>query len=456
MKADYFAVTNISDLNISDSPKMSLLAPLLAARRNGVVVPLSSNLSSAAEISTNLRDLYQSVGYYPEFLALVGSAGAIPLETITDPAWTSDKIVSDIIYSEADDDLFPDIAIGRIVTNNVLEGTLFVSRTSTYDLLFDGKWEKSFTEVGSWSKEMIAPMLRNYGFNDSVKWVNKNISDYPEIESSIIVHYGHSNEVFMGHAFGINSTNVLAPGLVISKGCQVAGIDVQANHSSIVKHLFKLGSVGFVGGPRTVTAAGGQIDLAFVNKILDGEPMGKAFQHGIKSITLTLMNKKNGLIERERSNIMLLGDPALTINVPDDPDITPADLTINDNIVEITIPGPWVFPLDSLVTTEWKYNGVLNLATIPGVEVTTYWGNGGYNHQDHYFMAGFETTGNVSSVTQNETFSAPLGMTGSFYEDFHQDGSKTILWHVRVLDFNQTTSVINDSIDYVTYSIDYL
>ncbi len=53
----------------------------------------------------------------------------------------------------------------------------------------------------------------------------------------------------------------------------------------------------------------------------------------------------------------------------------------------------------------------------------------------------------------NEVIPSPLGMTGSFYVDSHQDGSKTILWHVRVLDFDMTTGTKNEVIDTVTYTI---
>ncbi len=454
MRTDYFAMTNTSDLNISDAPKLSLLAPMLAARREGVVVPLTDT-SSPEVITQELRDLYQSVGYHPEYLAIVGSAGAIPLEIMTDPVWPDLEIASDISYSQTDDDLFPDLAIGRIVANNVMEGTLFVSRTSTYDSLLDGIWEESFAEVGSWSKEIVAPMLRNYGFSDPVDLVNKNLSNYPEIESSVIVHYGHSNEVYMGDAFGTGSTNVLAPNVVMSRGCSVAGIDKNSSHRSIVKHLFKLGSVGFVGAPRNATTIGTQIQLAFFNKILEGEPLGKAYQHGVKSLTLTWMIANQNSAKRERSNMMFLGDPALVIHIPQNPVIEPVRTSVTGNQIEITIPETdWVSPLDSLLTEEWGYDGVLYLATIPGVEATTYWGSGGYDHEDHYFMAEFDTSWDVLSVTQNETFTSPLGMRGSYFVDSHQNGSKTILWHVRVLDFDQTTAIKNGVIDKVSYTLE--
>ncbi|MCP4347043.1 MAG: hypothetical protein GY795_16135 [Desulfobacterales bacterium] len=86
---------------------------------------------------------------------------------------------------------------------------------------------------------------------------------------------------------------------------------------------------------------------------------------------------------------------------------------------------------------------------------TTYWGAGGYDEEDHYFMAKYDTTENVQSVTQNETFQSPLGMNGSYFADYHQDGSKTILWHVRVMDFDQETGSKNSVLNKVTYTIGY-
>ncbi|MCP4460293.1 MAG: hypothetical protein GY816_20050, partial [Cytophagales bacterium] len=331
------------------------------------------------------------------------------------------------------------------------------SRISTYDSLLDGTWEKSVAEIGMWSKEIVPHMLKNYGFNDSINLVKK-LSVISNTECSIFLHYGHATQNRIDDAFSTSSRNILAPSVVVSSGCHTAYIDNPYDHNSIVKHLFQMGSVGFIGSPRYSTAIGAQIHHAFFNKILEGEPLGKAYQHGITSLTLSWLrsDQNDASFERERLNMMFLGDPALVIHVPGAPEIAPATLTSNGNQVEITIPQTdWVSPLDPLTTQEWGYNGNLYLATIPGVEATTYWGAGGYDEEDHYFMAKYDTAENVQSVTQNETFQNPLGKSGSYFVDYHQDGSKSILWHVRVMDFDQETGSKNSVLNKVTYTIGY-
>ena len=52
----------------------------------------------------------------------------------------SADMTSDLPYGNADDDLFSEIAVGRIIGENVTFATLHASRTVTYDVLLDPSW----------------------------------------------------------------------------------------------------------------------------------------------------------------------------------------------------------------------------------------------------------------------------------------------------------------------------
>jgi len=452
LELNYMVLTNYEDRSAADGPKLSLVAPLCAARRGGLVLPVSPP-TSAFDVLSDLEEYYTQRGSYPEYLAIVGSASSIPLNYTGS---ISGEIGTDFHYSNADDDSFPDIAIGRIIANNASEGSLLVSRISTYDLLRDNVWPRQFVETGSWFFAEGTPLVRNYGYEENEFLLGKDAGSLERIEAGIIFHSAHSTWYAMGDAFDLNSTSVLAPAIVFSGGCSVAGIDSAPDHRYIIKHLNKLGVVATIASPRTATASVIQVHIECLNRMLLGDTVGKAFQHAVRSLTVNVLDHEGPYFERERYNMMLLGDPALVIQAPEAPEIDPAYSTLGDGYVDISVPEEYFStPLNQALMDEWGWTGnVLHVASKPGITPRTAWG-GQYDEHRHYYTAYFLTDQNIASVTQQEDLVPPLGMIGSFHIDDNQDGSKMVLWNVRVMDFNQETNELISQTTHVRFIVEF-
>jgi len=456
---NYIAVANSDDISFNGAvaaPKMSLTAPLLAARRKGLVFTVNSVSSSAEKVISSLKEYYTHRGSHPDYLALVGSNHSIPLSTVACPMWPETPLGTDLYYSIADNDSFPDIAIGRIIAHNGKEGSLLASRISTYDHLTDGTWDRQYVETGEWNFSSASPLVENYGYSALPSLVGTVAGDTKQIDAGIILHLAHSNQQYLGGAFTTHSISILSPSVVISKGCAVAGIDLSGS-SYVPQNLFKLGAVAFIGAPRNATAASTQVHVETVNGMLRGLPLGKAYQNAISSLTVNYLDDSNDLgAKRERMNLMFMGDPALVITPPSSPVVAPATGTLSGERFTVTVPQThFSTALNQTMMDEWSWTGsTLYTATIAGVTPKTGWA-GKYDGQKHLYTTRLNSDRVVSSVRQEISLSTPLGMMGSFHIDEHQDGTSTALWNVRVMDFNNETNSVVGKANEIVFTVSY-
>lgn len=451
---DYFAATNPADtvINNDDGPKLSLLAPLVAARRKGLVLPLQ-NASSAQNIYNELQSTYTALSYHPVYLAIVGSSTGFPMRFVDDEVFSDQPdIGTDFHYSNVDADPFPDIALGRINAENVFYGSLVVSRISTYDDLQDGTWDKQMAQIGTWNYVEAAPLLKYYGYTEPEYLVGQSV-DHHDIEAAFILHRAHSSHASLGGAFTYaNADAVLAPAIVVSKGCSVAGI-YQPGNNYISRKLMRLGAVAFVGTTRISTALKSQAIIGFMNKALEGRPLGQAFRHGLITTTVRLLNEPGSKVtQRAIWNLQFYGDPAMSMQPPDQP--ATSSMVKKDNGIRIDI-------VDNVLTDEhnpevlieWGYDGEhIYHAELPGVDSLTNWG-GQYDVHRQVYTAAYPATSNIASITAKGSYPSPLGLVGSHHADDHQDGTKTVYWHVRVLDFDQESGQVVQKLDSIEFEV---
>ena len=76
-----------------------------------------------------------------------------------------------------------------------------------------------------------------------------------------------------------------------------------------------------------------------------------------------------------------------------------------------------------------------------GASPMTYWA-GSYDKEDMYFGVQVLVEEAPGTIVQQGTFAEPLGWNGQYHLDWHQDGSVTALWKVRLLDFDEQTGAI--------------
>ena len=456
---DYFAATNPRDLDLVAGAKLSLTAPFVAARRTGIVVPITTyepvpnsvalfHYAGHPAIQGELESLYRTLGRHPEFLVLVGNATSIPLAYPgpNEQSGHYDGAPADLDYSNVDADPFPDIAIGRIMAGDVFDATLLTSRISTYERLFDGVWEKSMVDVGGqWNAAYQDALGANYGFQSSD--LVGRLEPGQRVEASIVAHNDHSDYHSLGGAFEVTSVNVLAPAFIGSHGCATAAIDfetIEESHDQatgwtnadrgsgvlVVNRLFKLGAVAFLGSTRGETGPGTMRLSAAMNALLAGEPLGRCYMAGVDTMSW------NGVAD-ERRNWILLGDPAQQIHVPAAPAIAPAShaLTpVSATTAELTVAIP-----ETLLTPEVDPSWCSHW----GLTYPQYWGEkpGIYGMDvDRFYLVRFTPPRPVAQVKELDEWptvhtwvwgDVRLGMMGPPAIDRRQDGTTQLVWAIR-------------------------
>ena len=83
-------------------------------------------------------------------------------------------MTSDLPYGDADEDLFSEIAVGRIIAENVTFATLHASRTVTYDSLLDPSWISRAGQA-RWENTM-GGNFENIGLDASAYHDEKNLA----------------------------------------------------------------------------------------------------------------------------------------------------------------------------------------------------------------------------------------------------------------------------------------
>ena len=202
----------------------SAMAPVLAALRGGAVLPLSGGSISANEAKDQIQTF---VGQgMPKYLALVGGPSALPPHCETGRLFNEQKC-RDAPYADLDEDVFLDVALGRVVGRDLSSTSLLVSRISNYEYVRDAESEAKFAISGHLKTAManIRPALRNVGFEEPVSIGFKELQNLKKIRASAFLHTDHSGAGGMGNSLDFSSQVLLSPMMVSSGGCSTAGLD---------------------------------------------------------------------------------------------------------------------------------------------------------------------------------------------------------------------------------------
>jgi hypothetical protein len=461
----YLTLSNPADRLSGRSQKASLFAPVYAARRGGISLPLSLDMPTAVVLQDEthpavdyLDSVYDQLGYHPTYLAIVGAHDALPQSRM--PSLFDNPVeehpVSDLPYGEVDSDPFLDVAIGRILGDTVTEQSNLAVRTANYERLLDGSWEGRFVESGLWGFDELRDSMLNVGFDEPEHLSRSEIEERDVLEVGAILHKDHSYCQILGNAFDIDTPTLSAPAVVLSRGCSVGGIDLlSANQRSIVDHMLGTGAVAFVGASRNSIAQNTLIEISMWNQLLAGRSLGTAFQAGINDMVVHWMDEGRSAAFRYSLDIEILyGDPALELSIPAAPLTATAQQVEADGVLTVVPPEAWsLIQYHPEQLAEWGFEGDLFMFTGAGASPKTYWA-GSHDNEDMYFGVQLKLDASPSSVAQTTSHAAPLGWDGNFYLDEHQDGSATALWRVRLLDFDPYTGDILAEDDAFSYQVD--
>ena len=476
-KPDYLAVTNPADRELQAYRATSALAPLLAALRGGAVLPLSAGARdsasvSASEVKEEIQQFVFSKGM-PKHLALVGGPTAIPPHCQTGRLFNEEKC-RDAPYADLDEDIFMDVALGRVVGRDLSSTSLLVSRISNYEYIRDPESETKFAVSGHLKTAManIQPALRNVGFEEPVSIGFKELHNLKKIHVSAFLHTDHSGAGGMGNSFDFSSQNLLSPMMVSSGGCSTAGLDELSDPMhSVVLTMLHYGAIGFVGGPRNAITASGLVHSALWNGIAEGKSIGEAFLEGWNDVAVNYKDQDGYVLaEYVMMNIALYGDPAFKLFVPTSPQEPLPKVILDGDTAEVTGPGHWTkFKADEHVTDEWGWDGDLYYYGAVGALVQRQWVVR-YDREWPYYYVRIKTDKFVHDVLPVTPVPAGLGYVGAsmslrgefsgsagnkWHLDEHADGTRTLMWRVRLLDYSYETGIINSQFHSQRYKISF-
>jgi hypothetical protein len=152
----------------------------------------------------------------------------------------------------------------------------------------------------------------------------------------------------------------------------------------------------------------------------------------------------------------LFGDPAFALHVPSAPRSAPARVEAKDNVVSVHAPAAW-WPVKIRVPEDWKKWADKDLFVVRGAGTypNRYWVNEGYDTEETFIDASLRTAKKVRAIEQVQSPPKPLGWTGKFVVDENADGTRTYMWRVRMVDFDQIKGTIINQVDRLDYRITF-
>jgi hypothetical protein len=441
-------------------------------QKYGPECDLTVTTGTAEDIFTKLRKLYAITGI-PRYVCIVGFPDSIPQAILTHG---DTDITSDLPYAGTDDDLFSEIAVGRIIGEDATFATLHASRTVTYDALLDLSWA---TKAGQsrW-ENTLGQTFMNVGLNaaahhdiDDLELVAPETSENkgerarsisqnsPLTQVAFISHMDHSWWQEIGHTFDMDCSVLTAPAVVESGGCSTCYLDNEPGFRSVISRIFRNGAISFCGQTRPGIAQQEQQRVEFWNSLLTGESIGEAHRYAQNSkATLVLDSEQagGGPDHYQLHICSLFGDPAFKPHLPSAPQSAAANTVVKGDTVRVKAPANW-WKTQIRVPEDWKRWADKPLYVIrgSGTYPNRHWCGDQFDLEEIYFNAQLTTTRRIKSITQVENPTAPLGWTGKHTVDENPDGSHTYRWRVRMIDFDQKTGVIASQLDHIDYKIKF-
>ena len=378
--------------------------------------------------------------------------------------------------------MFREIAIGRIYSESLSCGTLLAARTVAYELLVDEKWDTTIIEAGKWGFPEVSGLFQVAGIDKSPGHVLKVDMDRARVvEAAAFLHKDHSCATNLGSFVSSKTATLYSPAVVVTRGCHGAGID-EGNQcdGSVAGRMLGRGCVCYLGSSRSPTTANTLTEVAFFHELLYGSEQQMSVGRAMRSaFNKAMVNHLDGgpMNNYCLENEVLLGDPALvpcfanggvsstagSISRNKLPQlVTPATSSCDEaGIVTVVGPSEWRrTPIHRAQLDEWKFKGDLFTYVAPYVEQETIWCGKGYDKQELYYVVfvvlpcgvsvkavkaldAMEAEGGSSKVQASQAgWTKRWWRNGQHFVQHHSDGSTTVRWRLRLLDYDMQTGDI--------------
>ena len=408
-------------------------------------------------VRADLARFRAAAGAGCEMLCLVGWPDALPPAVIDHGQGIDTDLVSDLPYAGTDADPFVELAFARFVAEDLPSATLLACRGLVYDDLSERGFTRRFATAeweGIARETLEGAGLTFAGHHDGGALID---AASPLTDVGLIVHGSHAMWTAMGATYAWDSTTLLAPCLVESSGCSVASLDQDAEHRSVPARLLRNGALAFIGNSRRGIAQAELFRSEVWNALLARQSLGQANRAALNRLIVATLEKgepRGGPHYYQLYNHAVLGDPALVLDLPRRPGLRPARVELHGTLAILHAPQRWSrFEYEPLA--EWGCS-FPRLTSWRGAGMTSeaWWHDGEKRNEEAlYFTAEVRTRLEVESVEPLDEPPAPLGWTGTCFVDEHPDGSRSLFWRARLIDFDMTRGEVRAEVDRLRFRL---
>jgi hypothetical protein len=403
-----------------------------------------------ADVVECLARYRKAIGRDPRYLCIVGWPEAVPLAITGDAQGTDADLVTDHPYAQTDEDPFVDMAFARFIAEDVASATLQACRGLTLDDIRDRALAETYA-TAEWAEREGNPLelagLRHMGHHDGRAPIT---ADSPLTRVGAILHDSHAMWTVLGGTYTWNSDVLLSPCIVESGGCSTASLDQDDRHRSVAARMLRNGAVAFVGNGRRGIAQSALYRSEVWNALLDGKTLGEANRAALNRSMVAILEKgepRGGSYRYEQDHVAAYGDPALALRLPRGSGAVSARVVVRGSRVEVVAPREWK-RTEYAPLPEWKcrYPKLWTWNAL-GVGTESAW-RGGDNHDvdDLLMTVEIRSRSRIAGVEPLDKPAPPLGWTGKCYVDEHSDGTRSLYFRCRLIDFDMTTGQVRKQI----------
>jgi hypothetical protein len=313
--------------------------------------------------------------------------------------------------------------------------------------------------LAEWERA-VAPLFTNVGYRPPALHDGPAPFDAasPLASVAVLVHGSHASWLQLGNTAHHDCPALLAPCLVESSGCSAAALDQDPEHRSVALRLLRQGAIAFVGNVRRGVAQGELYRSEFWNAVLAGQALGQANRSALNRVQAVALaaGEGHGLRRYQLQNAACYGDPAWRLRLPGAPRVAAARTEVRGRDVTVHAPGAW-WPVEEFVVPDWNYTLGSKITTWrgAGAGVDCSWDAGHRRNRDVLvYTAEVRTARRVRGVAAVSSPPEPLGWNGKWFVDEHADGSRSVFFSVRLVDFDMDAGAVLRQVDRLRFRLE--
>ncbi len=382
-----------------------------------------------------------------DVLCLVGWPDTLPMAIVADAQPIDANLVSDIAIAQTDADPFVDLAMARFVAEDLPSATLLACRGFVHPTFRERSYAHHFAtaEWAGWDLKTLfeAAGMQFAGHHDGKDFVAPGS---PLANVALVEHGSHAMWTAMGKTCSWDSAVLLAPCLIDSTGCSTAALDMDPEHRSVALRMLRNGALAFVGNRRRGAAQQELFHTEFLNAVLAGQSLGQANRAALNRVMVAMLDGEGidpHMLRYQLHSATAFGDPAVHFDLLPKEWQGLARIDAQNLRATVTAPPTW-YRSDYTPLAEWGCP-VAKLYTwrAPGIGTDSAWTGPRKRNADRaVFTAEVRTKRRVDKVEAIGNPDGALGFGGRFFVDEHEDGTRSIYWRVRLIDFDMESGEI--------------